>query len=159
MRALSATQNGLLTRSARPIKDDKNVIIGTRIEDYASGILQEVNEITHEDGKDNRTSESSSTTTTNENGQQTTENKFELRMNVGPRAPAVATVEVRERTLYKNAKIATEELFRDGVLTQRSEFNDNGVIAKTTDFNADGSIASEIDSSVIPSANGGIIGK
>lgn len=79
MRSLSAIQNGLLTRSATPVKNEKGAIIGTRIEDYSGGILQEVNEWTREGGASNRrTSETSSTsTTTGENGQQSTESKFE----------------------------------------------------------------------------------
>ena len=158
MRSLSAIQNGLMVRSAMPIKDDKGAIIGTRSEIYAGGILQEVNEITREGGVTNRTSAtSSSTTTTDANGGQTTENKFEFRRDVGSRAPAVAAVEVRKHTVYRNTKIALEEIFRDGVLTRRSEFNANGVIEKVTEFNADGSVASALDASKIPYVDGGII--
>lgn len=159
MRSVSALQNGLLVRSATPVKDDKGAIIGTRNENYNGGILAEVNEITSEGGaKPSRTSQSSSDRTTYENGQPSNEKKFEFRVDISPpRTPAVAAVEVRKRTLYRNAKIASEETFRDGKLAQRSEFNDNGVIAKTTNFNADGSIASVLDASVIPYANGAII--
>ncbi len=159
MRALSAIKNGLLTRSATPIKGDKGAIVGTRTADYASGILQEVNEVTQEGGApNNRVSQTSSEATKFENGGQTTEKKFEFRLDISPpRTPAVVAVEVRKRTIYKSSVIATEEIYRDGVLTRRSEFNDNGVIAKTTDFNADGSVASELDASKSPYANGGII--
>ena len=159
MRALSAIQNGLLTRSATPIKNDKGAIIGTRTEDYASGVLQEVNELTREGGaKNSRVSQSSSDKTIYENGQQSNKKKFEFRVDISPpRTPDVAAVETRKRTLYRNAKIATEEIYRGGVLTQRSAFNDNGIIAKITNFNADGSVASETDASAIPYANGGII--
>ena len=156
MRALSAIQSGLLTRSATPLKNDKGAIIGTRIEDYSGGILSEVNEITREGGQPNRTSEtSSSNVTTDANGQQTTENKFEFRVDINPpKTPAVAAVEVRTHSVYKNAKISSEEIYRDGILTRRSEFNANGVIEKLTDFNADGSVASELDSRAIPYADG-----
>ena len=158
MRSVSATQNGLLARSATPIRNDKGAIIGTRIEDYQSGILQEVNEITREGGdKSSRVSQTSSDKTVYENGQQSNEKKFEFRVDISPpKTPAVAAVEVRKRTLYKNAKIATEELFRNGVLTQRSQFNENGIIENVTDFNADGSVASEVDTRKVPYANGGI---
>ncbi len=159
MRSMSAMQNGLLARSATPIRGDKGAIVGTRIEDYQSGILREVNETTQQGGKSNRrTSETSSTsTTTGANGAQSTENKFEFRVNINSSTPAVAAVEVRKRTLYRNAKIASEETFRGGVRTQRSEFNDNGVISKVTNFNADGSVASEMDTSAIPYINGEMI--
>lgn len=157
MRSLSATQNGLLMRSATPIKDDKGAIIGTRIEDYNSGILQEVNEITQESGATKRTSQTLSDTTSFINGQQTNERKFEFRMDIGSNSSDVAAVESRKRTVYKNAKIATEELFRNGVLTQRSEFNDNGVIENVTSFNADGSVVSAVDLAIhqVPYVDGG----
>ena len=161
MRSMSAIENGLLKHSATPIKNSNGAIIGTRIEDYNGGIFQEVNETTRE-GSDStkRTSKTSTTSTTpGENGEQTTENKFGFRVNIDSGAPAVAAVEVRTRTLYKNAKIASEELFRNGVLTQRSEFNDNGIVFKVIFFNADGSVASETDLSKTPYVYGGIVRK
>ena len=155
MRSLSAIQNGLLTRSATTIKGDKGAILGTRTETYAGGILQESNEVTREGGTSNsRISETSSSTTTDGNGGQTTENKFEFRMDIGPKAPVKPVVEVRKHTVYRNTKTALEEIYRNGILTQRSEFNDNGIIEKVTSFNADGSVASTVDTSKIPYADG-----
>ena len=156
MRAMSIVKNGLLTRSATPLRDEKNKVIGTRIEDYSGGILQEVNEITVEGGaKNSRTSQSFSDTTTVENGRQTNKQTFDYRIDVGgTKKPAKPAIEVRKHTTYRNATIATEEIYRAGVLTQRSEFNDNGVIEKLTNFNADGSIATSIDTNKIPYADG-----
>ena len=161
MRAMSIVENGLLLRSATPLRDEKNKVTGTRIEDYSGGVLQEVNEIYLEGGaKDSRISQSFSDTTTVENGQQTNKQTFDYRIDVGgTKKPVKPAVEVRKRTTYRNATIATEEIYRDGVLAQRSEFNANGVVEKITDFNADGSIAAAIDTGKVPyvGAYGGII--
>ena len=160
MISVSAMSNGLLQRHAAPLRDDKGNVTGTRIEDYSGGILREVNEITQEGGapRNSRLSQSSNEKTIFENGQQSNEKKFEFRVDISPsKQPATASAEIRKRMIYRAGKVATEELFRDGQLTQRSEFNGNGVIAKLTTFNADGSVANAIDTSAIPYADGGII--
>ena len=160
MISVSAMSGGLLQRHAAPLRGDKGDVIGTRIEDYSGGILREVNETTQEGGapKNSRISQSSSDKIIAENGQQSNEKKFEFRVDISPpKQPATASAEIRKRMIYRAGQVATEELFRDGQLTQRSEFNGNGVIAKLTTFNADGSVANVIDASLIPYVNGGMM--
>ena len=157
MRSMSAIQNGLLTRSATPLRDDKNNVIGTRTENYSGGVLREVNEITLEGTtpKNSRVKQSFGDTTTVENGQQTTRQTFDFRMDVSP--PKTPVVEVRKRTIYRNAKIVAQEIYRDGVLTMRDDFGADGMLAKTTNFDADGSVASTFDAPKSTYADGSII--
>lgn len=163
-RATRLTRNGLLEQSVAPLRDLKGNVIGTRVENYRSGILSETLE-TYLEGDEpldpNRPRPTFSERTTTEGGQQTTEKNFDFSVGIGKPIAAPARALIAKRTVYAGAKPTYEEIARDGVLTQRSDFNDNGVISKVTQFNADGNVASTFDVAKIPYADGaqGIIRK
>ena len=161
MRAVHVLQNGLLARFAAPLRDSKGKVSGTKIESYSGGILSETSE-TYLEGDEpldpNRPRGNFTERTITENGEQKTERKFDFSVGIGkPKVAAAARPRILKRTVYASAKLSFEEISRDGVLRQRTDFNSNGVIFKLTQFNADGSVASTLDMTKVPYVDGNII--
>ena len=163
-RAVRATQNAVLTRFSAPIRDEKGDISGTRTETYRGGILSEATEDYLEGIRapdPNRPREKFTERTLNENGAPVTERKYEWSADIGgPKTARETRARLTKHTVYAGAKPVSEEMARDGVLTQRIEFNGNGLITKLTTFKADGSVESVLDFAKASSfADGGVIRK